>query len=328
MMVRNFSHHESLHTYRGAFLKRMRCAITSILVLLLGCGRSPEQNALRTANSLLKENQPQAALDTVQSCLQEHPGSQELLRMRVLILLKQEAFDSAVAALRSLPSSGPALAQALRHRDPSVRSGAARLIAERSIAVDRRDMIRGLEDASPAVRRYCAIAFGKRRDITAIKPLFRLLHDDDWFVRAETAKALGTMGDPRAAGWLVLLLNDPDGFVRFCAARSLREVAGPSNRDLLVAALGRASASQRFDLAVALAKLREPSSLGPLTNALNSVDANQRRRAVQALGDHCPSEATNALARLASDPDPTVREWAAISLLNIVNPPAATNAFP
>jgi len=84
----------------------MKYWIAATLILLTGCQKSPEQNALRAANSLIKDNRLQAAMETVESCLKQHPDCRELLQLRVLILLNAEQLDSAFLALRPrVPSS-------------------------------------------------------------------------------------------------------------------------------------------------------------------------------------------------------------------------------
>jgi len=197
-----------------------------VLMLLVGCQRTPEQDAVRTANAFLKNNQLSAAMTAVESCLKQHPDSIELLRLRVLILLRANQLDEAATALSGLPADDPVIAQALHHRDPMVRAGAAKLIADLSLPISCRVLIGGMDDAMPEVRRYCARALGGRQNCHALRPLYRALQDDNWFVRAEAADALGKLGDPQAAGWLYLCWAMPMGL--FVTPRPSRCAQSPA----------------------------------------------------------------------------------------------------
>jgi len=294
-----------------------RCNSSTLLVaaaILAACSRDPEHATARKIEMLMRDNQLQEAMQTAAAYVRDHPDAVDVLRLRVVIALKAEQFDFVAAALQALPSGDRVLAQALGHRDAGVRSGAARFIAERSLAIDPRLLIRGLSDAAPEVRRYCARRLGEQREREALKPLFRLLHDDNWFVRAEAATALGRIGDPRAAGWLARVAGDGDGFVRYSAATALREIACAENREVLLTFFHQVGGEQQLNIALALAKLAEPAVLEKLTSAITNSDVDVRRRVAEALGGYGPSPATNALALLTRDSDPNVREQAVRSL--------------
>src|SRR5216684_2236273 len=185
-----------------------------IMLLFAGCARSPERAAVNMANTLLDEGSVQTALDVVDNYLRQHPQSAPLLRMRVVLLLRQEHLDLAAVALQQFPTREPLIAQVLRHRDRAVRENAAKFISTQPVASDFHEIVRSLDDPDPDVRRYCARALGRLGNPSALKPLFRLLSDDNWLVRSEAATALGKIGDGRAVGWLVQLLPDLDGYVR------------------------------------------------------------------------------------------------------------------
>ena len=298
-------------------LMSARLSYLLALVVLAACSRNSEHSTARKVEALIRDNHLKEAMQITDAYIAQHPDAVELLRLRVIIALKVEQLDFAVAALQALPQGDGVLAQALSHRDATVRSNAARLVAEYSIGVDPQLLIRGLSDPVSTVRRYCARELGRRRQPEAVKPLFRLLHDDNWYVRAEAGSALGLIGDPRAAGWLARLAGDGDGFVRFSAATALRQVACLENREVLLAFYDRAVGEQQLNVALALAKLAEPAALGRLTNAITNRDADVRRRVAEALGDYGPTAATNTLVLLLNDSDATVREEAGRSLLKV-----------
>ena len=292
----------------------MKRWILMALLLLAGCAQDPERSTIRTAKTLFKEGRLPEALQIVEDYLDQHPGATELLRLRVFILLKAERIDLAVFALNRLPKDDPVLALALRHRDPIVRSNAAKIVADEPASVKLGALVYGLDDPVPTVRRYCARALGALQSPDTVKPLFRLLSDDNWFVRAEAATALGKIGDPRAAGWLIRSVADSDGFVRYSAMQALRQLVCESNRSLLLSALDRSRAEQQFGIAFALARLHEPAALTPLLTGATNSNPEIRRQAAEALGDCGTPAATNALTKLLDDPEPPVRERASESL--------------
>jgi len=295
-----------------------------LIMLLAGCGQSPEQQAMQHAESLLGEGQLDGALAVVEAYLVANPAALPVRRQRVMIFLRAERLDLATGAIDELPTGDPVLLQALRHRDPGVRASASKLLINRPRAVRVAAIVKGMDDSSPTVRRNCARVAQSLKDPVFLKPLFRSLQDPDWQVRAEAADALGCMGEPRAAGWLIVRLRDQDRFVQFRAAQALRAVACDENRETLARALTLPHQKYGFDIAVALAKLGDERALGPLTNAVSDVDRDVRRRAAEALGLSGQHSATNALNVLLADADPDVRDQARLAWNALVaKPPPA-----
>lgn len=287
-----------------------RFASLILIVLLAGCAKSPERAALDKANVFLDEGRAQAARDAVEYYLHQHPDSVPLLRMRVVVLLREKQLDQAALALQQIPDGRSILPEILRHRDRLVREGAAKLISDQPTAGDFHELVRGLDDSDFLVRGYCAHALGILDNPAALKPVFRLLSDDNWFVRAEAAAALGKLGDVRAVGWLVQLMADPDANVRYSVARALYELATEPARPLLRRALDWVAPAQQFYIAVALARIHDPAALKPLADAVQSKDPEIRRLVARSLGECGLTEGTNALTVLLGDTDPTVRDLA------------------
>jgi HEAT repeat protein len=290
-----------------------------IVLLFAGCSQSPERATVNTANALLDEGHVQSALDMVENSLRQHPDSAPLLRMQVVLLLRQQQFDRAAVALQHVPAGEPIVVDILHHRDRIVRENGAKLISDQPNANDFREIVRAADDSDPVVRRYCARALGQLGDPDACKPLFRLLSDDNWFVRAEAASALGKIGDARAIGWIAQLLGDSDGYVRYSATRALYDLATQSSRSSLLRAFDLAQGPQRFAIAIALAKLHDPVALAPLADAAQSKDAETRRVAAEALGESGLLAGTNALEVLLKDPDLAVRAQAEAAISEIKN---------
>ena len=282
-----------------------------LIVLFAGCAKSPERAALDKANAFLDQGHVQAARDTVEHYLRQHPDSALLLRMRVVVLLRGAQLDQAALAMQQVPDG-----RIDRRRDPAPpRPGCSR---GRGQAHLRSPRVQTISTNSSALWTIPTFGCGatvrmpwvKLGNPAALKPLFRLLTDDNWFVRAEAAAALGKLGDIRAVGWLVQLLADPDGNVRYSATRALYELATEPARPLLLRALELAAPAQQFDIAVALARIHDPAALKPLADAVQSKDPEVRRLAARSLGECGLTEGTNALTVLLGDTDPTVREQA------------------
>ena len=282
----------------------------AVLLTAGGCASKPEHAAAHAVESLLDADQPQAAAEALEACLHQYPNSLELLRLRVIVLLRVDRLEPALTALQRLPAYDPVLGQALHHRNLIVRAAAARLIAEHALPVGCRDLARALEDSQPAVRRYCAEAAGRRRDCAALRPLFRLLYDDDQSVHVAAVTAFGNLGDPRAAGWLIPQLDVNDAAVHAAVEVALTKIAGPANRELLLGALRTATRRRQLGLALALAQLEEPSVLPLLVQTARQGAVEERPNATQALGNYANPVVTNALESLLTDPDPAVRQAA------------------
>jgi len=253
------------------------------ICLLAACARQPDQQAVRRSEAELAAGKSDAALRVVVQALAETPDSLLLLRQLVIVLLEAEQLPAVREVLNKLPPGDPVMTRALRHPNNSVRTQAAKLIAETPALVPPRAVLRGMDDVVPEVRSACARAAGKQRDRAALKGLFRLLNDPNWSVRADAADALAQVGDPRAVGWLIYRLRDADGFVRYRTATALHTLACAENQATLRQALTMRGLRQELDVAVALAKLGDAAALGPLTNSLNGVDSETRRRAIKAL---------------------------------------------
>jgi HEAT repeat protein len=296
-----------------------RLVTVILIVLLAGCAKSPERAALDKANTLLDEGNVPAARDAVEYYLRQHPDSALLLRMRVVVLLREAQLDQAALAMQQVPAGRSIVPEILHHRDRVVREGGAKLISDHPSANDFHELVRALDDPDFLVRGYCAHALGRVGNPAALKPLFRLLTDDNWFVRAEAAAALGKLGDVRAVGWLVQLLSDPVADVRYSVVRALYELATEPARPLLRRALGSAGPAQQFDIAVALARIHDPAALKPLADAVQNKDPEIRRLAARSLGECGLAEGTSALTVLLRDADPTVREQAQMAIVQITN---------
>ena len=285
--------------------------------MISGCAPKPEQAAAKAVESLLDTDQPQAALDTLESCLHQYPDSLKLLRLRFIVLLRIERLEPALAAFQRLPAHDPVLGQALHHRNPIVRVATARLIAQAALPISCRDLVHALNDSHPSVRRYSAEAAGHRPNCAVWRPLFSLLHDDDLAVRIAAVTAFGNLGDPRAAGWIIPQLDTSETNLQMAVETALTRIASPANHEVLLRVYHGAGPYRRFGLALALAKLEDPAVLPYLLPIAQKGAGPQRPRATQALGNYASPVVTNTLSGLLTDADSEVRVAAARALEKI-----------
>ena len=127
-----------------------RFTILILIVLLAGCAKSPERTALDKANAFLDEGRVQAAQDTVEHYLRQHPDSAMLLRMRVVVLLREQQLDRAALAIQQVPAGRSIAAELLRHHNRIVREGAAKLISDQPNPNDFHELVRALDDSRTA----------------------------------------------------------------------------------------------------------------------------------------------------------------------------------
>ncbi len=282
-------------------------AAATLALILSGCSSAPEQQAVRRADQLLADNDLRGAAAVLEQALTTWPQSAELRRREIFVLLKADQPDRAFEKWQAQSADDSVLRLALRHHDPVIRAGAARLIAEHHTPLPSRELVRALSDSAAAVRRYCARELGRRGEAMSLRPLFQLLRDDHWQVRAEAVAGLTRLGNPRATGWLLYLLGDPDDFVRYQAELGLIALAHDSNRGIMRKFLPRLSPAQRLVVAAALATLAEPDAVELLRNAAVSEEVTLRARAAELIGRAQVRVLANELARLRDDPDPQVR---------------------
>lgn len=295
-----------------------RWFLAGLLTLTVaGCARQPDHIAANAIESLLDNDRLPAAAEQLDTALRQHPSSVELLRLRVILLLRLDRGELALAARQQLPADDPVLTQALRHHHPLVRAAAAQLIAAHSLPISCRDLARVLDDPQPAVRRFGAEIAGQRRDCDPNRALFRLLHDDDVTVRIAAANAFGQLREPRAAGWLIPQLNHPNPDLHRAVESALSQVAAPGNHEMLCRVYHAAPPPRQFGLALALATLQDPVALPFLVQMAERGDLEQRLRAIRALSGYSSPVVTNALSRLQADDDPAVRTEADLALLKV-----------
>ena len=199
-----------------------------------------------------------------------------------------EDSDVREIALRALariadPQAVAPLVEALAYAEPWLAPRIADILARHGEAVV--GPVLGLlsgTGSSPA-RAWAANVLGEVRSQRAFPSLIRGLDDADDEVRAKSATALGRLGDRRAvAALLDRLLTDPAPFVRVRIATALGQLGGPEVIDRLVRALGDRTWWVRMRAVEALEQIGSIAE-GPLLVALSDPDPEIRQRAAVSL---------------------------------------------
>ncbi|HEX6201744.1 MAG TPA: peptidylprolyl isomerase [Thermoanaerobaculia bacterium] len=175
-----------------------------------------------------------------------------------------------------------------------------------------------------ALREAAAVTLGRVGDPAGASYLEELLADADPTVRRAAAFALGELDFPplgeggaagpereAAARSLTLAAVDPDGETGRLAVEALGKLGVAVAA--VTPALGPLPEPERWArLLPSLFRFAEPATVPIAEAALAAVeDAELHRQAAYALAREPRPEALPALRRLAADPDPRVRAWAA-----------------
>ncbi|GMV44114.1 MAG: hypothetical protein AMXMBFR64_58300 [Myxococcales bacterium] len=187
-----------------------------------------------------------------ESAITTDPALLELIRS----LVRSDGGEAVYEAVRSRKDALPALRRAIWHREPNVRTNAARILVK-------------LDDHDPE---------------TADALVDVLLHDADADVRANIARALVPYKDSGVTDALILALEtDPDGAVREHAAWALGAVGDKKSIDALVASLDDAETRVRLRSVSALRRLKARDAIPALVERVRDSNVVVRERTVQTL---------------------------------------------
>src|SRR4051794_30334980 len=201
---------------------------------------------------------------------------------------QSEDADVRELALRALariadPQAVGPLVMALTNADPWLAPRIADILSRHGdVAVD--SLLALLKDSGRATARaWAANVLGEVGAQRALPALIRSLDDPEDEVRAKSASALGRLGDRRALGPLLdHLLTDPAPFVRVRIASTLSQFGGPEVVNRLVRTLGDPAWWVRLRGVEALEQIGA-SAEGPLVIALGDPDPQIRQQAAISL---------------------------------------------
>jgi cyclophilin family peptidyl-prolyl cis-trans isomerase/HEAT repeat protein len=214
-------------------------------------------------------------------------------------------------ALLIVLAAPPAAAQ----KDP-----VAEAFREIAVAEDARNATDGVltrhlwSDLAP-VRARAALAMGRVQDTSTVAALVTLLSDARPEVRLEAAFALGQIGHRSAGEALAGALADPSLDVAGAALEALGKLGEKRWTARVTPFLRHGLARMRGEAAVALWRLGDTTALAPLLAAHQDQDPEVRWRVLWALEKIvAPDRIVHVAASHLSDPDPTVRTFAARTL--------------
>jgi len=194
------------------------------------------------------------------------------------------------------------LTKALKHKDHSIRYGAARALGRLGDPRAVEPLVQALKDDSyPFVREGAAQALGEIGETKAVPPLMKALKEEIWSVRQKAAEALVEIGDMRAAEAFVENLRHDECAARKEAATALDQLGWEPKNDeekahrLIAEAEVRTYNNEPRD---ELVKMGE-QAVEPLIQALNYSDLDwwTRGLAAEVLGRIGDMRAVEALTR-------------------------------
>ena len=239
----------------------------------------------------------------------------------------REAAAWGLGALDAEDAAGPLRAR-LADSDPRVRGVAGRSLGKIGGREAFQPIAALLDDPDPYVRELAILgleATGSEEVVPAVIPM---LSDPEMGVRAVAVSALGhAEGREAARALAAVVAGDPEGHTRVMAAGALAKRVGEPDLAVpaLVRLLGDVDPGLRAEAAWAIEQLASDAAVPGLAAQLaHEADTEVRQAIVHALAAF-PAEpqAVESLLGALRDPDPMVRNRAALGLAGSDDPQAA-----
>jgi len=243
--------------------------------------------------------------------------------------------------------AAPILIKALRHKNPTIRSGAAEMlgILKDSGGKKVKALLKVLEDKHPSVRHEAITALGNLQDAEALPTLIRILKEADKESRRRSVEALGKIRNRRGVDALIYALDDEDAIVRKNAIDALANIRdnrrvfaltgmlGDTNPDVrlraaaILKALNWTAQTEQEDIAFEIALqhwdapvLSSPSGVDSLIRTMeeNSAENTHARvNAIMALGKIRDTRAVKPIIKVLEQEYSNIRETAVTALGDI-----------
>ena len=278
----------------------------------------------------------------------EHAANEKSIKALVGLLGVEDAEVGAVEALANIGKPAvPVLIEASKHKNPAVRSGAAKALgwiedesaadALRNLLDDQNEDVRvsaiwavgvlkdkasvrkiivALKTASPRVRAHAAGALGEIADSSAVPALGEALKDEDYNVRNIALNALENLGRP-AVPALLEALRSRYVHLHVEVARILGNLKDERAVPGLIESLKEQYPTIRNAATYALAEIGKPA-IPDLIKVLKSRNSDVRAAAAEALGEIGDEAAREPLAIALTDRNERVR-YAAAEALGKIN---------
>ncbi|HXQ22491.1 MAG TPA: HEAT repeat domain-containing protein, partial [Candidatus Acidoferrales bacterium] len=230
---------------------------------------------------------------------------------------------AAVGALATMASSGDvvALLGLLQDHDAGVVTAAAEALGRSGDEQAVAPLIALLRYADEVPRCAAVIALGRLGDPAAVGPLVEQLRSHDLTVRIATLRALGTLGDPAALPAMLDAAADGNPIVAERLPYALARLYARSDHEAFAGYLRSPNPNVRAAVALALGVAGDGRAASLLRQALTDPAGAVRLGAVEALGLLGLPDSTDVLRHVnEQDPDPQVREAAAVAVVLVQQP--------
>lgn len=180
--------------------------------------------------------------------------------------------DKAAKELMTMDGIAGMLTESLKHEDPRIRGGAAKVLLKMMDKSTFDALIDALEDSDLHVCNNAAEALGKMGDKKAIPALISAVERGKGYF---AIMALGELGDTSVIPFLVTTIEKGDTETRDSVAMAISKIAGKNDGDpLLLQAVPelrkalKETGTSGSAAACALSKIADPSAIRDLTDAI------------------------------------------------------------
>ncbi len=263
-------------------------AITSIVFILCGCGRSTDKlihdlnienprTRLRAATALIGRRDK----DTTSKLIKEFEKNDDRLTFIVTQILGDRADTSAVQSLGNVS----------RHANPHIRARAMWSIGSIGNESGIPYLVEGLKDSVAYVRHAAVQGIGYIHHAPAARYLYPMLRDEADSVRTAAIQSIHNFRRIKDSGVLAadlaVSLNDPSTVVRYVAVQALgggfpdTTVAG----ELLVEALRDENKDVRVEAIVSIQKIRYKDAIPVLKRIYDTASIDEEYAISEAISD-------------------------------------------
>jgi len=286
------------------------------------------ENKIRGDNGALPTEQ--AEIDVLRKKVQSDPEILKMERAQIPLYLHLERADMASTVYADILAGNPGdtvVYDALRDKDPVIRTGAVRILGLVGSAEAINALAGATKDGDQDVRRAAVVALGSIKDPKTVGPLIDALKDSYWDVRSEAANALSLEHDGSAIAPLLEAVSDKDTTVQASAENALvmlskdlrtqaKAAASPA-ADEFARHLDDANPKVGLVAAVCLALLKDSRAIPVLTKMIDSPDAIARLDAVKGLGETGDPSVIPTLRVTLKSTDINMQGWSIIGLGNL-----------